>query len=117
MQELFDIENSFEFKLFKFISNNLDYLFRYMYAICYLYFLCSTLAKLYNVVWLSTVSVVVFIVLIFGWVLAHIIMRMRKSNLKFFEAIKFYLRGYCIMPKEKKKKRIDDELDIRKKRG
>ena len=114
MQELFDIENSFEFKFYKFLSNNLDYLFRYMYAICYIYFLCEMLAQLYNTAWLSTASMIVFIILIFSWVLAHIIMRMKKSELSFIEAIMFYVKGYCIVPKQKRKKRSRDEMDDKK---
>ncbi|CDW71294.1 glutamate-gated chloride channel [Stylonychia lemnae] len=115
MQQVFEIENSVEFKLYEYFSNYLDYIFRYAFAICYIFFLCNILSRLYNVYWLSIASIVVFVFLIFAWVLFHIFWRMSENKISFLDAVKFYLRGYCIVPKQKKKKKVD-EFEIKKKK-
>ena len=45
--KVFDIENSPSFKGYRFLSNNLDYVFRYGYAMCFLFFLFFYMGHLY----------------------------------------------------------------------
>eukprot|EP00347_Sterkiella_histriomuscorum_P003280 403364894 len=114
--EVFEIENSFEFKFYKYISNNLDYLFRYGYESAFLFFLCNFLSRLYSLLWLEIVSVILFVLSIVGWILFHIIVRMKKNRLTFFKATMFYLKCYQIIPKEKPLKSNDDTENVKKKK-
>ena len=101
--EVFEIENSVEFKFYKYVSNNLDYVFRYGYAMCYLFFLCYFLSLLYELYWLYVTTIVLFVVSILGWILYHLLRRMRKSDLHMWGALKYYMRCYCILGSKKKR--------------
>jgi hypothetical protein len=109
IEEVFAIENSTSFKFFQFCCENLDPLFRFGYANCFMFFLLYFVAKLYYLDWLHIAVIVVFVCMNVFWILGILLIRMKKSNKTFCGAINFYFRCFCIFPKKQKKFKIVDD--------
>ena len=72
IEEVFEIESSSAFRIYKWLSENLDPFARYIYFATFALFLCLKMADLYSLSWLVPTSIVVFIASNFLWVYLHI---------------------------------------------
>jgi len=62
----------------------------------------------------NTTIKVLFAVSILGWVLHHLILRMKFSKLHIWGAIKYYLRFYCVFGlKHKKRLTFEQERHLK----
>ena len=109
IEEVFEIENSTDFKFEQFISETLDPIFRIGYANGFFFFQIYYVALLYQQSWLVIVVSSLFAFFNIVWILAYLYIRMKKSDLSFCGAILFYLQCYHIVPKKKKVTKIVDE--------
>jgi hypothetical protein len=62
IEEVFNIENSTEYNLYKFLSESMDNFFKFAYLSTFLLYLCICLSILYNLTWLYIVSIILFVI-------------------------------------------------------
>ena len=99
IEEVFEIENSKEFKIYQYISENLDYFARYAYIASFAFFVCVKMSSLYDLLWLSIVSPIVFAisVILYGYI--HVKVLMTENEWRFNKAFNHYLKLRCIFPR------------------
>ena len=118
IEEVFEIESSTEFRVYKWLSENLDPFSRYIYFATFVLFICLKMADLYSQEWLVPTSIVLFIASNFLWVYLHIREVQIEHEWKFGKAVDYYLKFRCIFPKAQQlKTKIEDSKDKRKKKG
>lgn len=99
IEEVFNIENSSEFRIYKFIADNLDYFFRFAYMACFVLFICLKMSFLYDLEWLYGLSIALFILAFALYTLAHIREKMIENEWTFSTAFRYYAKMRCIFPK------------------
>jgi len=102
IEEIFNTENSFSFGMYKFLSENLDYAFRFLYIDIYLIYLGVELAVLYDLLWLYIVSIILFILSVLGFLCWIVRNRMIEEEWKLKKALKHYTSLEFIIPKERR---------------
>lgn len=114
IEEVFDIENSPRYNFYYFISENLDYFFRYFYLKTYILYLCICLSSLYNFIWLYIVAIVLYVVSMFFYMFIHVHKHKQKVDWSYRKTWGYYMKMGCIFPKETVLK-TNDEFDKKKK--
>ncbi len=99
IEDVFEIENSRQFRLCKFIAENLDQFFRFAYLTCYILYLCTELSTLYVYKWLYGYSIAMFILAFILYVVWTIHDKMSEEEWSMSKAVHFYARLRCIFPK------------------
>lgn len=89
------------FQAYKFISETLDYFFRYAYFVCFLIYLCNRLSVLYDLMWLYSLSIAIFIASFFVYVYLLLKVRMYDNEWSLKFVYNHYTRFRCIFPKRK----------------
>jgi hypothetical protein len=99
IEEVFEIENSPQFKIYQFVSENLDYFARYVYIACFALFVCVKMSKLYNLLWLNIVSPIVFGLSVIFYGFIHVKLLMIENEWRFGKAFNHYVKLRCIFPR------------------
>jgi hypothetical protein len=117
IQEIFDIENSPTFTMFKYLSLNLDPFMRFAYLEMFIIFICTQYGDLLGQLWISALGVCFFSVSWALYVALHLYMRMEllpDKDKSIAGAVSYYIMLRCFFPKKKtlaafKAKKKEDE--------
>ena len=99
IEEVFEIENSTHFVVYKWLSEVLDPFTRFIYLAIFILFICLKLADLYNLVWLKATVIALFIASSFLYLYLIISQKMHETEWKFKKVIEFYVKLRCLFPK------------------
>ncbi len=103
MEDVFIIENSVQFRVFKFISDTTDNFFRFAYITSFLLFLCIRLSILYDLTWLYGLSIGLYIVSFFFYFYFIVRGKMYDQEWSFKIAMNHYMKFECIFPRKQLK--------------
>lgn len=115
VEDVFIIENSVEFRVYKFISDNTDNFFRFAYIASFLLFLCLRLSDLFSLTWLYAVSIALFIASFIFYFYIIIRGKMHDQEWSFSITVKHYLKFECIFPRKQLKFLRKDQEEVKKK--
>ena len=104
IEEVFNIENSTEFRIYKFVSENMDYFFRFAYFVCFNLYVLLKIAFIYELIWLEAVSIIVFIIANFLYVFLHIYFKRIENEWSWKNTINYYAYFRFIFPRQQKLK-------------
>lgn len=99
IEEVFEIENSNAFRIYKWLSDNLDPFFRYIFLAAFVLFECTKMADLFEQEWLGPTSIALFVVSIILWMFLHVRNVQKEHEWPFKKAIDYYVKFRCIFPK------------------
>eukprot|EP00347_Sterkiella_histriomuscorum_P019697 403340633 len=117
IEDVFIIENSYMFQVYKFVSETFDYFFRYSYIVSFLIYLCNRLSELYDLTWLYALSIALFISSFFIYAYFLFKARMYDNEWSFKVTFNHYLKFRCIFSRKQVKLIKKDDVLARQRQA
>ena len=99
---VFETETSLQFRMYEYITLNLEYFMRFYYIWGFVYYFGDKITELYTIDWLEPIVPIVFILGIFLYILVHF--RWKKSEQKWDlrRTFEYYAWFECFVPRKEK---------------